>query len=104
MPCTGNDMFRIAKVQRKTNFINYQSNIKPTPDTIIGFGQSIEAKLRQILYQNRFNNGIVRVKLSENGTWLGKCIHLVDVALTLPNLLNFGSATGNNLFAIFCGP
>ena len=101
---TCSELPRRHKVQRKINFINSQSYIKPIPGTIIGFEQSIEAKLRQILYQNRFSNDIVRVKLSGDGTWVGKRIHLVNVTFTLPDLPNFGSATGNNLVAIFYGP
>ena len=45
----------------------------------------------------------IRIKLSGDGTWLGKRIHVVSFSFTLPDFPDAASAHGNNLIAIFHG-
>ena len=45
----------------------------------------------------------IKIKLSGNGAWLGKRIHVVSFTFTLPDCPDAASAHGNNLIAIFRG-
>lgn len=85
-------MPRYYKIQRRIAELNLQWNITPTPNGTCGVQQTLESRLRQhVLHLHhisspdatfRYNN-CLRVKLSGDGTNIGKRLHVVNFTFTL---------------------
>jgi len=105
------EMPRHYKLKERIRELNKLWNICPTPNCVVGVQQALEDRLRVricTLLQTAQPDAPfriqqkVRVKLSGDGTWVGKRLHLVNFTFTL---LEEGSAAhsheGNHALAIF---
>ena len=94
-------------LQSSINQLNSCYQINPVPGDLIGFQQSIGHLLDIVLKRHAAEKfpipDKIRIKLSGDGTWLGKRIHVVNFTFTLPDFPDAASAHGNNLIAIFRG-
>ena len=98
---------RRHQLQSSINQPNSSYNIYPISGKLIGFQQSICHLLDMVLYRHAAEKfpipEKIKIKLSGDGTWLGKRIHIVSFTFTLPDFPDAASAHGNNLIAIFRG-
>ena len=105
------NMPRHYKLKKKIAQLNQLWEIRPTPHGIVGVQQSLEDRLRhRIRHLERTTpphmpfkvNRKVRVKLSGDGTSIGKRLHVINFTFTL---LDEGekahSYEGNHSLAIF---
>ena len=103
-------MPRYYKIQRRITELNEQWDIKPTPNGTCGVQQSLEDRLRQRVHHlchisspdTPFRrNHCLHVKLSGDGTNIGKRLHVVNFTFTLleEGALAY-SAEGNHSLAI----
>lgn len=93
---------RLFKIKQLTNELNSEFDIVPSPSGFPGVQQSFKSRLLYRLQQLKLNIGdIVQVKLTGDGTYIAKSIHVLNVAFTL---LNEGPAAlsvfGNHPLAI----
>ena len=99
------------QIEGRIRELNKLWNISPTPNGVVGVQQALEDRLRvriSTLLQTAQPDAPfciqqkVRVKLSGDGTWVGKRLHLVNFTFTL---LEEGSAAhsheGNHALVIF---
>ena len=95
------------QLQSSINQLNSSYNINPIPGDKIGFQQSICHMLDMALKCHAAEEFTIpekiRIKLSGDGAWLGKRIHVPSFTFTLPDFPDAVSAYGNNLIAIFHG-
>lgn len=105
---------RSYKLKERIKELNSRWDIRPTPHGAVGFQQSLEERLR-IRVQHllkvsqpdaRFiRDRVLRVKLSGDGTNIGKRLHVVTFTFTL---LDEGrkaySSEGNHILAVFKEP
>ncbi len=107
-------MPRHYRLQRRINELNNLWDIKPTPNGVIGVQQSLHDRLllrvKHLLKTSSPDapfrkNKKVRVKLSGDGTTIGKRLHVINFTFTL---LDEGeqaySAEGNHSLAMFREP
>lgn len=104
------DLSRSWKIQDRIREINRKWNLFPTPGNTNGVQQSIKERLEnrlQSLIKNTPSNAAfkldhkIRVKLSGDGTNIGKRLHVINITFTM---LDEGgkamSADGNHLIAV----
>ena len=105
---------RSYKLKQRIKELNSIWDIRPTPNGTVGFQQSLEDRLR-IRVQHLLKslepdaelngNRVLRLKLSGDGTRIGKRLHVVMFTFTL---LNEGrkacSSEGNHILAVFKEP
>lgn len=105
---------RSYRVKERIKELNSRWNIRPTPHGTVGFQQSLEDCLRiqvqQLLKDSHSDSKFVhdrtlRLKLSEDGTKIGKRLHLVNFTFTL---LDDGKKAypfeGNHILAVVKEP
>lgn len=108
------EMPRYYTPQNRINELNKLWDIKPTPNGVVGVQQSLQDRLHRrithLLTKSSADapfrvNKKVWVKLSGDGTTIGKRLHVINFTFTL---LNKGeqaySAEGNHSLAIFREP
>ena len=105
--CTASNLPSINQIKQKKAQIK-QLTVKPTPtpSQAIGFQRDFEHVLKEkvgVLYRDGKikKNDEVKVKLSGDGTWVGKNLHVVNVTFTILNEECAMSNSGNYLIAIF---
>ena len=100
-------------LKQRISELNSLWDIKPTPNDTHGVQQSLEDRLRirmQILISNsdkgaKFMTDItVNVKLSGDGTKIGKRLHVVIFTFTLLEEEQYCSSVGNHTSVIFKQP
>ena len=104
-------MPRHCRIKTRIRELNNLWNIQPTPNGIVGAQQSLEERLRACIaiflkpveeHVPFKSSHVIRVKLTGDGTWVGKRLHLVNFAFTM---LDEGplaySYEGNHPLAIF---
>ena len=95
------------QLQSNINQLNSSYSIYPIPGTLTGFQLSICHLLDMVLNRHAAEKSPspdkITLKLSGDGTWLGKRIHIVSFMFTLPDFSDAASAHGINLIAIFLG-
>ena len=98
---------RKHQLQSTINQLNSSYYINTIPGDMIGFQQSICHMLDMVLKRHDAEELTIpekiRIRLSGDGTWLRKRIHVVSFSFTLPDFPDAASAHGNNLIAIFRG-
>ena len=107
-------MPRHYKLKMKISELNHLWEIQPTPNGIVGVQQCLKKRLEprvQHLVQEtppsvQFKvNSTIRVKLSGDGTTIGKRLHVVNFAYTILDEGDLAhSYEGNHCLAIFCAP
>lgn len=108
------DLPRSWKVQERIKYINSKWNLSITPGDTCGIQQSIkerleirlQALLKSIPSNSAFKkNNKIRVKLSGDGTNIGKRLHVINVTFTiLDESTKAASADGNHLVAVIKEP
>ena len=100
-------MPRHYKIKARIMELNKLWNIRQTPNGIVGVQQSLEERLRariSILLKSPDVNvdHIIRVKLTGDGTWVGKGLHLINFGFTVLEEGSLAySCDGNHPLAIF---
>ena len=102
------------KLKRRIQELNKLWNIQPTPSGTIGVQQSLENRLRLRLLRLLKvaprdaifrHTKQIRVKLSGDGTWVGKRLHVVNFTFTIPDEGPMAySSDGNHVLAILKVP
>ena len=105
------EMPRHYKLQKRIAELNFLWNISPTPNGVVGVQQSLKdrlvVRLNHLIESTPSSasfkvNKSIRVKLSGDGTSIGKCLHVINFTFTL---LDEGekaySYEGNHCLAIF---
>ena len=105
---------RHYKLKKKIASLNSQWNITPTPNNTVGVQQKLkdglERRIRKLLVDSNPDspfrrNKVVRIKLSGDGTCIGKRLHVTNFTYTI---LDEGDKAhgfeGNYLLAIFREP
>ena len=108
------EMPRQYKLKERIRKLNQEWNIRPTPNGTVGVQQSLEQRLRirieQLLKVSSPNSTFcqsrkVRIKLSGDGTKIGKRLHVVSFTFTiLEQGERPGSYEGNHILAVFKEP
>lgn len=80
--------------------------ITSTPSASVGFQRNIktliQTKVEQLHREGILQNQEVHIKLSGDGTWIGKNIHVVNFSFTvIEEGVRAGTASGNYLVSIF---
>ena len=98
---------RLSQVKKQVNELNAKYEINSLPNGVTGVQQSLSARLIERIKNSSsqalattFPDNIVRIKLSGDGTNVGKHIHLVNFTFTLVDGLLAGSCEGNHVLAI----
>jgi hypothetical protein len=95
---------RLSKLKALATSLNSECEIFPAPDGIIGVQQRLVPRLLLQL-QNLDSLGaddVIRVKLTGDGTNVGRSVHVVNIAFTLLNdPSSVSSPSGNHSLAIF---
>ena len=107
-------MPRHYQVKRRISELNCLWHINPTPNGIVGVQQCLEERLvKRVTYLKHTTppdadfklSKVVRVKLSGDGTTIGKRLHVVNFAYTLLDEGELAhSYEGNHCLAIFRAP
>ena len=107
-------MPKYYKLKRRIQELNKLWNIQPTPSGTIGVQQSLENCLRLCLLRllkvapqdaTFRHTKQIRVKLSGDGTWVGKRLHVVNFTFTIPDEGPMAySSEGNHVLAILKVP
>ena len=99
---------RLGQIKKRANELNSKCDVKPLPNDMVGVQQSLSIRLMERMHHAlnasletiHFNNNIVRIKLSGDGTNVGKNVHLVNFTFTLVDERVAGSCEGNYVLAI----
>lgn len=107
------EMPRQYKIKERISKLNSRWNIRPTPNDTHGVQQSLKDRL-QIRLEHLLKAADktakfivekwVNVKLSGDGTRIGKRLHVVIFTFTLLEEEQFCSSIGNHILAIFKQP
>ena len=106
-------MPRSCELKKRQLELNDQFVISPTPDGTIGVQQSLHSRLRariRVLKQARLSqqqtlDKHIRVKLSADGTMIGRKLHVINITFTLLDEGQKARAdSGNHLIAILQAP
>ena len=109
--CT--QMPRQYKLRERISALNRLWEITPTPNNTQGVQQSLknrlEIRIRRLVQISDstapfLQNKTVQVKLSGDGTKIGKRLHVVAFTFTLLEEDQAGSAAGNHILAVFKQP
>ena len=95
---------RLYQLKKLSGTLNYEFHLFPAPAGVIGVQQSLKSRLYACL--NAFNglseDEVVQVKLTGDGTNIGRTFHVINVAfLVLNDLSVVSSPNGNQSLAIF---
>ena len=102
------------KVKKRIAELNTMWKIRPTPNGTVGVQQSLEDRLRprilRLLKESPPNASFrtsktIRVKLSGDGTWIGKRLHVLNITFTVldEGVLAY-SSEGNHTLALLKEP
>ena len=106
-------MPRQYKLRERISALNTLWKINPTPNNTQGVQQSLknrlEIRIRSLIQISAstapfLQNKVVQVKLSGDGTKIGKQLHVVEFTFTLLEEDQAGSAAGNHILAVFKQP
>ena len=111
-----NDLPRMYKIKKLSMELNSKQTISPAPGNILGVQQSIRERLLVRLrhlrsdstsgFFNRYHNhsNQLRIKLSGDGTRVGRGLHVVNFTFTLVDEPEARSVSGNYTIGIFDMP
>lgn len=96
----------IYQIRKAKAHLDQSSTVTPTPSNAIGFQRDFVQLLRsrvKILNDKHIGQegDEIRVKLSGDGTWIVKNLHVVNVTFTILNEEDAVASRGNYLIAIF---
>ena len=97
---------RLYKLKELTKGLNSEFDVVPSPDGFIGVQQSFKARLlHRLKYLQLGPEEVIQVKLTGDGTYIAKHVHVVNFAFTLLNEGSLASSpVGNHSLAILQVP
>ena len=94
---------KLCSIKHHANQLNAAYNIMSLPGDI-GVYQSLKERLTtriiKLLDNNQLSEPVIKVKLSGDGTQIGKRIHVVNIVFSVINEKDCRSVTGNHILAI----
>ena len=90
---------KLWSVKHYAHQLNASYNIQELPGGI-GVFQSLRERLTAKVRNNTMVDSVIKVKLSGDGTCIGKRIHVVNIVFSVINETNCKSVTGNHILSI----
>ena len=102
------DLPRMYELKSVAKELNSKTVITPSPGNILGVQQSIKERLaiqlRRVLQSDKgtptLNDGCIDIKLSGDGTCVGRNLHVLNFTFTLVNQTQASSVAGHHTIAI----
>jgi len=94
------DLPRIYRLKNLTKELNSKYSIFPTPSDDLGVQQKLQDRLLIFLPKISTQYDQVRIKLSGDGTRVGRSLHVVNFTFTFIDEKNASSVAGNHSLAI----
>jgi hypothetical protein len=97
---------RLYKLKELSKGLNSEFDVVPSPDGFIGVQQSFKSRLlHRLKYLQLGPEEVIEVKLTGDGTYIAKHVHVVNFAFTLLNEGSLASSpVGNHSLAILQVP
>ena len=95
---------RLHSLKQLSKTLNSEFHLSPAPNGVVGIQQSLKSRLFLCLknYGGLSEGDVVQVKLTGDGTNIGRSFHVVNVAFVLLNdLSSVSSPNGNHSLGIF---
>ena len=95
---------RLKSIKLLSKSLNSKFDLFPAPNGIVGIQQSLKARLLVQLnsFQSLKEDEVIQVKLTGDGTNIGRTFHVINIAFVLLNdLSSVSSPDGNHSLAIF---
>lgn len=98
------DLPRSYNIKKLTKELNSKYNISPLPGDLIGVQQKLKDRLLVHLPSSCMQGETVRLKLSGDGTAIGRNLHVINFTFTLLDSGGATSVAGNHSLAIMKVP